>query len=154
MIYQKLSNEQLQQFPYPNLIAELIESGYSICTLGEHMGLGRCKEDSAEVLDRLRGNKEILASEALGLSKLFNVKFDYLFSDKLKTMDGKPLAYHRWYEWNQRSEKEYQERLQRQEIEDELRAKPYFLEFMRIAIKWNQEELRQAIAMLNELRIA
>lgn len=37
MEYKRLSNEELSKFPYPNLIAELIESHYSICTLGDHM---------------------------------------------------------------------------------------------------------------------
>lgn len=34
MKYKKLSINELKQFKYPNLMAELMESGYSICTLG------------------------------------------------------------------------------------------------------------------------
>ena len=108
MKYKKLSNEELQTFPYPNLIAELIESGYSICTLGEHMGLdGRREQDDPEILGKLRGREGIPATEAIGLCKLFNVGFSYLFNSKLETMGGKPLAYHRRYEWDRQKEKEY-----------------------------------------------
>lgn len=50
MKYEKLSNDELRKYPYPNLMAEIIESGYSICTIAEHMALpGRRQEDDAEV---------------------------------------------------------------------------------------------------------
>lgn len=73
MYYEKLSNEQLRELKYPNLIAELIESGYSICTCAEHMGLadGRYREqDDKEVWGKLYGQLELLASEAIGLAGL------------------------------------------------------------------------------------
>ena len=84
----RLSNEQLEKFPYPNLIAEFIESGYSICTLADHMGLpGRRKEDDLEVWGKLRGEIDIMASESFGLSRLYNVNPDYLFSHELKVIE-------------------------------------------------------------------
>ena len=53
MWYKKMSNEELQKCPYPNLIAELIESGYSICTLGTHMGLGdHCEQADYNIFCR------------------------------------------------------------------------------------------------------
>ena len=72
MEYKRLSNEELSKFPYPNLIAELIESHYSICTLGDHMGLGsRRQEDDPEIWAKLKGLRKITASEAIGLARLF-----------------------------------------------------------------------------------
>lgn len=49
MYYKRLSVEQLKHLKYSNLMAELIESRYSICTVADHMGLGRRKEDDSEV---------------------------------------------------------------------------------------------------------
>lgn len=153
MVYRKLSNEELQAFPYPNLIAELIESGYSICTLGDHMGIGsRCKEDDPEVWARLRGEKEILASEAAGLARLFNVNLEYLFGEKLNTMSGKSFAYYRWYDWNRKMEEQSRVREAVYEISWELREKPYLLDFVQKMVRWSEAELRQAIALLEEAK--
>ena len=148
MKYQRLSNEELRKFKYPNLMAELIESGYSICTCADHMGLGRREENDPEIWDKLRGEKELYTSEASGLSQLFGVNFDYLFSDQLKTISGMTYAFCRWSDYNAKRDKEYQEYLTRQEIERELRKKPYLLEFIREATSWTEEEVKEAIAKL------
>ncbi len=96
MIYRKLSAEELKQYPYPNLIAEWIASGYSVCTLGTHMGLpGRREEDDPEMMDKLHGRAEIMANEALGLSRLFGASMEYLFSRDLSTDGDQPIAYAR-----------------------------------------------------------
>lgn len=148
MKYQRLSNEELRKFKYPNLIAELIESGYSICTCADHMGLGRREENDPEIWDKLRGEKELYTSEASGLSQLFGVNFDYLFSDQLKTISGMTYAFCRWSDYNAKRDKEYQEYLTRQEIERELRKKPYLLDFIREATHWTEKEVEEAIAKL------
>ena len=148
MKYQRLSNEELRKFKYPNLVAELIESGYSICTCADHMGLGRREENDPEIWGKLRGEKKIYASEALGLARLFNVKFDYLFSNELKTVSGMTYAFCRWSKYNSKRDKEYQEYLTRQEIERELRKKPYLLEFIREVSHWTEKEIEEAIAKL------
>lgn len=148
MKYQRLSNEELRKFKYPNLIAELIESGYSICTCADHMGLGRREENDPEIWDKLRGEKELYTSEAFGLSQLFGVNFDYLFSDQLKTISGMTYAFCRWSDYNAKRDKEYQEYLTRQEIERELRKKPYLLDFIREATHWTEKEVKEAIAKL------
>ena len=50
MSCRKLSNEFLSRCKYPNLIAEVMETTLSICTIAEYMELGRYrKEDDAEV---------------------------------------------------------------------------------------------------------
>ena len=149
MFYQKKSNEELMKYHYPNFIAELIESGYSICTLGDHMGLGRHRqEDDPEVWDKLKGHKDILESEMIQLSRLFSVKVEYLFSHNLVVLGGKPLAYWRWYDDNQRKEQEHQERIEIDEIVRELKEKPYLLEFMKAASSWDKEQINKAIAVL------
>ena len=68
MVYKKISNQQLSEFKYPNLIAELIESGYSICTCSDHMGLGRRQENDQEIWDKLKGKRKMSLSEAKGLA--------------------------------------------------------------------------------------
>lgn len=56
MSCRKLSNEFLSRCKYPNLIAEVMESTYSICTIAEYMELGRHrKEDDPEVWGMLNG---------------------------------------------------------------------------------------------------
>ncbi len=148
MNYQRLSNDELQKFKYPNLIAELIESGYSICTCADHMGLGIREENDPEIWGKLRGEIEIFASEALGLARLYGVGADYLFSDELKTIYGMTYAFCRWSDYNAKRDKEHQEYLTRQEIERELRKKPYLLEFIREATHWTKREVEEAIAKL------
>ena len=155
MIYKNLSNEELQQYPHPNLMAEFINSGYSICTLADHMGLGEHrKEDDPEVWAKLKGDCEILSSEAQGLTGLFGVKAEYLFSNDLKIFSDMPIAYWRWYDENKRKEREYQEYGTREEIIRELKDKPYLLDFIRQACTWSKEEMQRAIKLLSEQREA
>lgn len=112
MNYKRLSNEVLSNYKYPNLVAEIIESGYSICTIAEYMGLGRYrKEDDPEVLGRLNGSVEMSAANVCGLLQLYNVEQGYLFSDTLSIEGGMPKAYWRWCDENKRKEQEF-ERLQ------------------------------------------
>lgn len=154
MVYQKLTNEELQKFPYPNLIAELIESGYSICTLSEHMGLERRQEDDPEIWAKLKGEKDILANEAFGLARLFNAKFEYLFDHELNVLgDGKTYAAVRWFHENRRRDQEYREYQEREEIYKALKEKPYLYEFMKMALSLDSDEVKaltQALRKENE----
>lgn len=155
MYYRKQTNEQLRAYKYPNLIAEIIESGYSICTCADHMGLGcHRQEDDQEVWGKLYGQEEMTASEALGLARLFGTDMGYLFADELRTMNGETFAHIRWYESNQRREREYQEYLKREEIMSLLRDRPYLLDFMMEAVRWSEEELNISIEMLREKKTA
>lgn len=127
-------------------MAEIEESGYNICTLGDHMGLGRhLPEDSPEVWDRLRGKTEILECEAIALSKLFGAKLEYLFSNELAMINEKPCAYWRWLESNKRRERERMEYQMRQKIDMALREKPYLLELVSRIICMNEIEVSEAI---------
>lgn len=102
-----VSMDELKKFKYPNLIAELCESHYSICTLGEHMGLGhRRKENDPEVWAKLRGEEDMLASEAFGLARLFGADPDYLFADTLTMIGDYPMAVIRWMDSNREREQD------------------------------------------------
>lgn len=80
----ELTNEMLSTYKYPNLMAEVKESTYSICTIAEHIGLGRYrKEDDSKVWSKLTGREEILYDEALGLARLFDTKSAEKLPDQL-----------------------------------------------------------------------
>ena len=112
MNYNRLSIIELSRCKYPNLIAEIIESGYSICTIAEYMGFGRYRgENEPEVWGVLNGAAEMSASNMCGLLNLYNVKSEYLFCDTLSVKGGMSEAYWRWYDENKRKEQEF-ERLQ------------------------------------------
>lgn len=106
MNYAKLSIEELSRFRYPNLVAEIIESGYSICTLSDHMGYGRCEENDPVIRDKVFGKGEFTKEEAVGLAGLFGSNLDYLFADELNVFGGKSVAFYRHYEINQRLKKD------------------------------------------------
>lgn len=149
MNYEQLSINELSKYPYPNLIAEIIESHYSICTVADHMGMGiHRKEDDPEVQAKLRGKDDISFSEALGLVRLFNSEFEYLFDHKLWIFNEKPVAYWRWFEESQKREEEMKRIENIQTIERELRKKPYLLDFMKEVSMWSREEVNKAIELL------
>lgn len=94
--------EKLSYYKYPNLVAEVVETGYSICAISEHMGLGRCKENDSIICEKIFGKKKIMLNEAFGLCRLFNCEAGYLFAEELQTIEDKSLAYYRHYERNKR----------------------------------------------------
>lgn len=100
MNYDWMKYEDIEKATYPNLLAEIKESHYSICTVADHMGLGRRQEDDQETWDKLTGRKDIFASEIVGLKGLFNAQYEYLFSDELQKEAGEPLAKVRWMDEN------------------------------------------------------
>lgn len=145
-----LTNEELNNFIYPNLIAEVRETTYSICTIADHMGLSRPYrgEDDAETWDKLTGKSELLCDEAFGLSGLFGVSLEYLLNKKLKTVDGKPAAYYRWFDAHEKQRNELEQIREIREIERALRENPYLLEFVKVAVTLNNEQID---TLVNEL---
>lgn len=145
-----LTNEELNSFKYPNLMAEVRETTYSICTIADHMGLSRPyrKEDDAETWDKLTGKSVLLCGEAFGLSHLFNVSLEYLLDENLKTVSGKPAAYWRWFDAHEKQRQEIEQFREIRKIECELREKPYLLEFMKVAVTLNNEQID---VLVNEL---
>lgn len=103
----KYDFNDLKKFRYPNLVAEFMETGYSVCTLSDHMGLGRRGENDPLMKAKLFGEEEILTTEALALAGLFGCRMEYLFSNELRMAGPYPLAYVRHLESNRRQEKEF-----------------------------------------------
>lgn len=116
MNYSWLSYEDIEKSKYPNLLAEIKESGYSICTVSDHMGLGYRPEDDKEIWDKLTGRKDIFASECIGIINLFGVRYEYIFSNELRKVDGIPYAHLRWYKENQQKAAEHQLTMTQQEL--------------------------------------
>lgn len=145
-----LTNEELNLFKYPNLMAEVRETTYSICTIADHMGLPKPyrKEDDVETWDKLTGKRELLCGEAFGLSRLFGVSLEYLLRKKLKTVDGKPAAYWRWFDAHERQRRDLERLKETRKLECELREKPYLLEFMKVDVTLNNEQID---TLVNEL---
>ena len=152
----ELTIDDLRLFKYPNLMAEVKETAYSICTIAEHMGMSKPyrKENDPETWDKLTGKTEILASEARGLAQLFNVSLEYLFNHELKVVCGQTAAYWRWLDIKKKIQDDVERSKQIREIERELREKPYLMEFMKEAVTWNREQLDRFIKMLEERKTA
>lgn len=144
----------LTQYRYPNLVAEFMETGYSICTLSEHMGHGRRQENDPEINSKLFGSEDIFASEAFGLARLFGCKVEYLFSNELEMFGDMPIAYIRHYDSNKRQERELEVFRTSEEIRRTLAEKPYLLEFMKEALTWTSEQVQQVTEMLQDLKSA
>ena len=152
----ELTIDDLRLFKYPNLMAEVKETTYSICTIAEHMGLPKPyrKENDPETWGKLTGKTEILASEAFGLAQLFNVSFEYLFNHELKVVRGQTAAYWRWFDEKKKVQDDIERSKQIREIERELREKPYLMEFMKEAVTWSPEQLDMFIKMLEDRKSA
>lgn len=138
----------LHSCKYPNLMAEFMEMGYSICTLSDHMGHGRCKEDNNMIWDKLSGKIELYADEAIGLLRLFCCEANYLFSEELEMYEGKPIAYYRHYESNKRQEEDlrvYKILIDARRI---MREKPYLVAFIKSVLSWTEEQVDQVAAMV------
>lgn len=106
MNYDWITYDEIEKTARPNLLAELKESGYSICTVSEHMGHGRYKEDNKIIWDKLLGKEKMLATECLSMMQLFGCKYEYLFSNKLEMLGDIPLAKVRWYQHNKKKAEE------------------------------------------------
>lgn len=102
MNYKRISIDKLNTYPYPNLIAEIIESGYGMHTISDYMGHGNTYDTQELVKKKLDGTCEILVSEAFGLAKYYGVEPEYLFAHTLSVINGKSKAYWRWYDENLR----------------------------------------------------
>jgi hypothetical protein len=146
--------EILSQYKYPNLVAEFMETGYSICTLSEYMGLGRRKEDDALINAKLFGDKEVLYSEAVGLTQLFSCKMEYLFSDTLEKFGDMPVAYIRHYDSNKRQERDMELYRLSEEIRYAIRDRQYLAEFMRIVLSCTEKQIQYMIEKVTEKKLA
>lgn len=143
--------ETLSQYRYPNLVAEFMETGYSICTLSEHMGLGRRQENDPLINAKLFGDKEILFDEAIGLAQLFSCKISYLFADELEMFGGKPMAYIRHYESNKRQERDMELYRLSEEIRKALKERPDLADFLKLTLSCTEQQIQYADEKLMEV---
>lgn len=143
----------LHSCKYPNLMAEFMETGYSICTLSVHMGHGNCSEDNAMIWNKLSGKEEITVKESIGLLRLFGCDANYLLSKKLEMQDGKPVAYHRHYESNKRQEEDLRVHRILMDVQRTMREKPYLVDFIKSVLSWTEEQVNQVAAMVHQLDI-
>lgn len=141
MKYRKLTTEELNKFKYPNLVAEVIETGYSICTLSEHMGYGRREEDDPLIRGKVFGKIEISAKEAFALAGLFNCEYEYLFSDQLSVVCGKSAAYYRHYEINRRIEKDCEIFQLTERLRERMKKEDEFLMLMQIIAELSTDSI-------------
>lgn len=139
----KYSMDDLKKCKYPNLIAEFMESGYSISTLSNHMGNGPAEEDDPLMNAKLFGEEDFCLHEAEGLTNLFSCKIDYLFSNKLEEKDGRPLAYYRHLRMNLLQEMNIEQTKILDEIRTKLRQKPTWIYIVRDMLKLPEESLTQ-----------
>ena len=151
----RVSNEELSKCKYPNLMAEILECTYSICTIAEFMGLGRRKEDDPEVWGLLNGTIELRASNMYGLMRLYNAEYEYLFSETLQVIDGKPSAYWHWYERNQEQQRELERMRALSKISDTLHNKSYLAGYIQSVLDYIQsadDEIQAAQDLINSLK--
>lgn len=146
--------EKLSLYKYPNLVAEFMESGYSIYTLSEHMGLGRRQENDPLINAKLFGDEEVLYGEAIGLSKLFGCKIEYLFSDTLEKFSDKPVAYIRHYESNKQQERDMELYRLSEEIRCAIRERQYLMDFMRFALSCTEKQIQYMMEKAMETKLA
>lgn len=107
MNYDWLKYEDIERSKYPNLLAEIKESGYSICTVSQSMENNpHVPEDDPYTWNKLLGPEELTLQECRGLTKLFNVSYEYLFSNELAKAGEVPIAHMRWYEKVQKQKAE------------------------------------------------
>lgn len=148
MNYKRLSVEELNTYPYPNLIAEIIESGYGMHTISDYMGHGNTYDTQELIGKKLTGEKSILISEAFGLARLYGVKMEYLFAHTLSVMDGKPEAYWRWMDKNQRKDEEMRNIEKIWGIYRELNKKPYLIDFIKQCVALTEQQRTQVSQLL------
>lgn len=155
MNYDWMKYEDIEKFKYPNLLAEIKESGYSICTVADHMGIGQyVREDDTKTWNKLTGRMDILHSEVAGLMKLFGVEYDYLFSHDLSVMNEKPVAYWRWYDSNKRKKEELKRNNEISKIYLELSNDSEFLEFSKFCMSLTKEQRHEVVNMIRKGNIA
>ncbi len=154
MNYKRLTNEELQEYKYPNLKAEIIESGYSMRTICEHMGHERMNdEDALKIINaKFTGEEVITTDEAFGLAGLFRGDVEYLISTTLTIEYEKPKAYWRWLVENQRKAEALKQVEEWSAIERELREKPYLLQFIKQCIGLSKDQREQVLQLLKEMK--
>lgn len=142
MIKPGMTVEELRKFKYPNLVAEIMESGYELHRIAELMECENASDLEKVIEAKLRGDVPIMYSEAYKLAREFDVKMEYLFSHKLSVKNGKIEAYIRWNEL-----KNAKEILK---IYNELIENPELIDFMKFCITLTKKQREMVLEMLKE----
>lgn len=136
-----LTVEELKAFRYPNLMSEVVETGYSLCTLSEHMGLGRCEENDSLILGKLAGKDMLNIDEVTGLCRLFDCDPEYLFSNELSLCcDFRSYAQVRHYEESEKKRKDFEVYNEIQWIGQELKKKPQLIQIIKKLLSVSEEQ--------------
>lgn len=124
MIKPGMTIEELRKFKYPNLAAEIMESGYEMNRIADSMECENASDLEKVIEAKLRGDVPIMYLEAYKLAREFDVKMEYLFSHKLSVKNGKTEAYIRWNELKNAKEilKIYNELIENPELIDFMKA--------------------------------
>lgn len=133
--------KQLKDSTYPNLLAEIMESHYSICTIASYMGYRCPNEDDPFIWDKLLGKTEIHVGEMRVLCALFKCSADYLFSDELEVLCKKPMAFYRYYEINKKKHHDMEVHRVVDEITEKVKKSEVFLKFIDLCSKFNEEDI-------------
>lgn len=144
----RLANEILARYKFPNLIAEVVESGYGLHTIADFMGY---REYDEEVIRTKLITGDITASEAFGLAKYYNVDVEYMFSEVLVLENGKPKAYWCWLKEHNKRE-QFRKRCEEiRAIEQELKEKPYLISFLKQCIGLTEEERAKVLEYIQRI---
>lgn len=146
--------ETLPKYKYPNLVAEFMETGCSICTLSEHMGLGRRQENDPLINAKLFGDEKIMSDEAIGLARLFGCEIRYLFADKLEKLGAMPVAYIRHYDSNKREERDMDLYRLSEEIRKALKKRPELAAFMRLTLSCTEQQIQYMSKEMKKIDVA
>ena len=72
----------------------------------------------------------------MGLCRCFHMDPEYLFSNTLEVVNGKPLAHWRWYERNQEQQRYMEESRSLSKIYDTLNNKRYLIGYVQAVIDY------------------
>lgn len=130
-----LSENEMERYPFPNLLAEIKESGYSYATLSEWLEMPQETESYNLIDNKLIGKSEVTFGEAEKLSRLFSCGVEYLFTDTLKKLNGRAFAYYRHYEINKQLEQDQRNFALVNEIQSYLKQYPKAYQIIKTALK-------------------
>ena len=153
-MYYEMSIDELKKCRYPNLMAEFVESHYSICTVADHMGYGERQEDDVFIWNKLLGKEELYADEVVALMRLFNVNANYLFSEELSMIGGSTFAFVRHYEENRRNELDSEIFNFCIDLRHKLKNKPYLMGIIKYLLRLPEDDTGKVIQLLEESKIA
>lgn len=133
----RLINEILARYKFPNLIAEVVESGYGLHTITNFMGYREYNEE--EIRTKLISGG------------YYSVDVGYMLPEELTLENGKPKACWRWLKENEKKEQLRKQCKETRAIEQELKEKPYLIPFLRQCIGLTEDERTKVLEYIQKL---